>query len=66
MKVVGTAAGACALSQTSCFSADYTNTKAAEETVAGMPRRVLGRTGARVSLVGFPGLALVQEEYDQA
>jgi len=65
LKVVGTAAGACALSQTSVFSAGYTNTKAPAETVAGMPRRVLGRTGARVSIVGFPGLALVQEEYDQ-
>jgi len=65
LKVVGAAASACALSQTSVFSADYTNTKAPEETVAGMPRRLLGRTGARVSLVGFPGLALVQEEYDQ-
>ena len=28
------------------------------ETVAGMPRRLLGRTGQRVSIVGFPGLAL--------
>jgi len=33
------------------------------EKVAGLPRRVLGRTGRKVSIVGFPGLALVH--YDQ-
>ena len=32
-------------------------------TVAGMPRRILGRTGEKVSIVGFPGLALTH--YDQ-
>ena len=36
---------------------------AAVETVAGLPRRVLGRTGQKLSVVGFPGLALVH--YDQ-
>jgi aryl-alcohol dehydrogenase-like predicted oxidoreductase len=65
LKVLGATTGACALSQTSIFSAGYTNAQAPAETVAGMPRRLLGRTGARVSIVGFPGLALVQEEYDQ-
>lgn len=34
------------------------------ERVAGLPRRVLGRTGAKLSVVGFPGLALIH--YDQA
>jgi predicted aldo/keto reductase-like oxidoreductase len=34
-----------------------------QETVAGLPRRVLGRTGQKVSVVGFPGLCLVH--YDQ-
>ncbi|MDH4239065.1 MAG: aldo/keto reductase [Phycisphaerae bacterium] len=33
------------------------------EKVAGLPRRVLGRTGRKVSIVGFPGLALIH--YDQ-
>ena len=39
------------------------------EKVAGMPRRSLGRTGQRVSIVGFPGLALnpvPQEECTKA
>ena len=49
LKVLGATTGACALTQTSVFSADYTNTKPAEETVAGMPRRILGRTKARVT-----------------
>ncbi len=66
LKVAGTAAGACALSQTSIFSMEYTNTGLPEDEVAGMPRRVLGRTGQYLSLIGFPGLALVHEEYDQA
>jgi predicted aldo/keto reductase-like oxidoreductase len=35
----------------------------AEGPAAGLPRRVLGRTGRRLSVVGFPGLALVH--YDQ-
>jgi predicted aldo/keto reductase-like oxidoreductase len=33
------------------------------ETVAGLPRRVLGRTGQKLSVIGFPGLALIN--YDQ-
>ncbi len=65
LKVAGTAAGACALSQTSIFSMEYTNTLAPEYEVAGMPRRLLGRTGQHLSLIGFPGLALVHDEYDQ-
>jgi len=34
-----------------------------QDMVAGLPRRVLGRTGEKVSVVGFPGLAL--SHYDQ-
>jgi predicted aldo/keto reductase-like oxidoreductase len=43
----------------------YTNSALPETAVAGMPRRLLGRTGREVSLVGFPGLSLVQNQYDQ-
>ncbi len=32
----------------------------------GLPRRVLGRTGAKVSIVGFPGLALVHCSQDES
>jgi len=37
--------------------------KGQDEKVAGLPRRILGRTGENVSVVGFPGLAL--SHYDQ-
>jgi len=65
LKYVGSTAGACALSQTSVFSSEYTNFSPPEEIIAGMPYRILGRTGQKISVVGYPGLALVQEEYDQ-
>lgn len=35
----------------------------AEQRVGGLPRRALGQTGAMLSVVGFPGLALIH--YDQ-
>lgn len=35
------------------------------EKVAGLPRRLLGRTGQRVSIVAFPGLALNPVEQEQ-
>jgi predicted aldo/keto reductase-like oxidoreductase len=59
LKVVGGAAGATALS-------GYLSPIAIAETVAGMPRRVLGRTGRNVSIICFPGLALTHDSYDQA
>jgi predicted aldo/keto reductase-like oxidoreductase len=37
--------------------------KQQDDKVAGLPRRILGRTGEKVSIVGFPGLAL--SNYDQ-
>lgn len=36
------------------------------EKVAGLPRRQLGRTGQRVSIVAFPGLALNRVEQEQS
>lgn len=35
------------------------------EKVAGLPRRLLGRTGERISIVGFPGLALTPVEQEK-
>lgn len=35
------------------------------EKVAGLPRRVLGRTGQKISIVGFPGLALIHYDQDR-
>lgn len=55
IKTVGGAAGAAALGVPRIFAADEP-----VERVAGMPRRVLGRTGEKLSIVGFPGLALTK------
>ncbi len=55
IKTVGGAAGAAALGVPRMFAADES-----VERVAGMPRRVLGRTGEKLSVVGFPGLSLTK------
>ena len=49
----GAAAGATALAGPEVFAKEPAKTQVV---VNGMPRRVLGRTGATVSVVGFPGL----------
>ena len=40
-------------------------TRGGEETVAGLPRRVLGRTGLKASIVTFPGLSLIQGDQER-
>ena len=60
LKAVGGAAGAAALGAPTLFGADQPIEK-----VAGMPRRVLGRTGQKLSVVGFPGLALTHYDQDK-
>jgi aryl-alcohol dehydrogenase-like predicted oxidoreductase len=61
LKAVGGAAGVAALGVPSVFGADEII-----ERVAGVPRRSLGRTGQKVSVVGFPGLSLVHCEQAEA
>ncbi len=58
LKAVGGVTGSLALGVQPALSAD----KSSVEKVAGLPRRVLGRTGEKVSIVGFPGLALTHYE----
>ena len=55
LKTVGGAAGAAALGVPNVFAAN-----AASDTLQELPRRELGRTGMKVSIVGFPGLALTK------
>jgi len=55
IKTVGGAAGAAAFGVPQIFAAEEPI-----ERVSGMPRRVLGRTGVKLSVVGFPGLALTK------
>jgi len=60
LQAVGGAVG------TGAVAAAPVSTRAVEPTkVAGVPRRLLGRTGREVSVVGFPGLALMHHEQDE-
>jgi predicted aldo/keto reductase-like oxidoreductase len=56
LKVASAAAGSCAVGSEVLLAAQ--SALGGEDTVAGLPRRVLGRTGAKISVVCFPGLAL--------
>lgn len=67
LKVVGGAAGLAALNWTEMFG-DATSRPLLPHP-SGLPRRVLGRTGREISIIGFPGLALSrlsQEESNTA
>ena len=67
LKTVGSIATGSALGVQSILGAEQAiSTGIAEiEKVAGLPRRVLGRTGKKVSVVGFPGLALIHYDQDR-
>lgn len=55
---------ATSLTVQSVLGAEQPHPKNKDVKVAGLPRRILGRTGEKVSVVGFPGLAL--SNYDQS
>jgi len=57
LKVAGAVAGTCSLTSKTLLAASGGDSKAAE-----LPRRVLGRTGEKVSTIVFPGLAMIQQE----
>ncbi len=63
LKTVGGLTGSLALGTEKILSAEPTPISTSPDTVAGLPRRLLGRTGQKLSVVGFPGLALAN--YDQ-
>lgn len=60
LKVAGGIAAGYTIGAQPVKSAEKSDSKG--EAVAGLPRRVLGRTGEKVSVVGFPGLALSHYE----
>jgi predicted aldo/keto reductase-like oxidoreductase len=62
LKVAGAAAGTCAMSPKALLA---TQSAAGGEKGAGLPRRVLGQTGEKLSVIGFPGLALVQQGQEE-
>lgn len=59
LKIAGGVASGCALGVNSALAGD------SDEKVNGLPRRILGRTGKKVSVVGFPGLALIHHEQEE-
>ena len=63
LKAVGGATGGLAMGVDSLLSGDAAGLEV--ERVAGLPRRVLGRTGQKLSVVGFPGLALIHHDQPQ-
>ncbi len=69
LKTVGTAAGGFAAGFRPAFADPADPTRKLIAHPSGLPRRVLGRTGQAISIIGFPGLALTrttQEEANQA
>ncbi|MBW8042371.1 MAG: aldo/keto reductase [Planctomycetes bacterium] len=65
LKAVGSIATGGTLGVQSILGAERPTSKDRDEKVAGLPRRVLGRTGQKVSIVGFPGLALIHYDQDR-
>lgn len=61
LKAVGGAVGTGALAPAAIEQA----AAAEPEAASGLPQRVLGRTGRKISIVGFPGLALTKYEQDE-
>jgi len=64
LKVAGSVASGCLVGAgvSSCASGPGSSET---KKIGGLPRRVLGRTGKEVSIVGFPGLALTHYEQDR-
>jgi predicted aldo/keto reductase-like oxidoreductase len=64
LKVAGSVAGGCLVGTGVSSCASGSDSSGETKSIGVLPRRVLGRTGKEVSIVGFPGLALTH--YDQA
>ena len=62
LKAVGGATGGLALGMETVLGAERPEGAKEGESVAGLPRRVLGRSGQKVSIVGFPGLSLARHD----
>ena len=65
LRTLGAAAGAGTLGSERLF-ADFKTADDVVGRVAGLPRRVLGRTRREVSIVGFPGLSLMRLDQEGA
>jgi hypothetical protein len=65
LKIAGTAAAAAAMRIQPALYAAGDSAQNLTDKVAGMPRRTLGRTGLKVSVAGYPGLAMTNSEQDE-
>ncbi len=63
LKTAGAAAGGYALASGSVLTGQGEFPHGGKD--AGLPRRVLGRTGEKLSVIGFPGLALIQQGQEE-
>ena len=61
LKAVGGFAGTCYLGKNFAFGAEIRS----KEKMAQMPQRTLGKTGQKVSIIGFPGLALSKQGQEE-
>ncbi|MBN2182650.1 MAG: aldo/keto reductase [Sedimentisphaerales bacterium] len=62
LKAVGGAAGSYYLGSQKLFAAALTNS---EKKTTEMPKRTLGKTGHKISIIGFPGLLLAKQSQDE-
>jgi predicted aldo/keto reductase-like oxidoreductase len=66
LQTVGTAAGGLAAGFSPAFAAPDDPARKLIPHASGMPRRILGRTGQAVSIIGFPGLTLRKLDQPEA
>jgi len=66
LQAVGGAVGSAAIVGASSAEAQQATEALETTSTAGVPRRVLGRTGREVSVVGFPGLALIHHDQEES
>ena len=62
LKTVGGVAGSYYFGSKITFGANETDSK---EKTAEMPKRTLGKTGQKISIIGFPGLSLAKQSQDE-
>ena len=64
LKIVGGIAGGYYLGKPVTLGTE-SDSKDEQEKVAKMPKRILGKTGQKISIIGFPGLALAKQNQDE-
>lgn len=64
LKVVGGVAGGYATATIVGCKTDSKHPKTKSGTASPLPQRLLGKTGEKISIVGFPGLALMRDEQE--